>query len=94
MTGITRETRVCRSSDLLTTEVDGETVMMNVETGHYHSLDAIGGDIWARLEHQTTPAALAAALARDYDAPRDTIERDILNLLNEMAAQGLVIAAD
>lgn len=91
MTDITPETRLRRSAELLSADIDGETVIMSVETGRYHSLDMIGGDIWSRLEQQTTAATLAESLARDYDAPRDTIERDILALLTVMSMQGLLI---
>lgn len=94
MAGITRQTQLHRSSDLLTAELNGETVMMSVETGRYHSLDAVGRDIWDRLEHRTTAAALAADMARDYDAPAETIEQDILALLAELSAQGLLVVAE
>lgn len=85
-----RGARVRRCGDLLAADVDGEMVMMDVETGVYFGLDAIGTDIWKRIEAPVTVADLAAGLAGDYDAAPETIERDVLALLTDMAARGLV----
>ncbi|PWC53004.1 hypothetical protein TSO221_12255 [Azospirillum sp. TSO22-1] len=90
MPSLDRNTRVRRVVDVLATEVDGEVVMMDVEKGVYFGLDAIGTDIWKRLETPTTAAALASDLSRHYDAEAATIERDVLALLSGMAEQGLV----
>ncbi|HYD97749.1 MAG TPA: PqqD family protein [Alphaproteobacteria bacterium] len=85
-----RAARIRRSDRALATEVGGEMVMMDVEQGVYFGLDAIGTDIWKRLETPVSVQALAAALAQDYDAPVETIERDVLALLASMAERGLV----
>ncbi|HYH37821.1 MAG TPA: PqqD family peptide modification chaperone [Azospirillum sp.] len=85
-----RATRLKRADDVLATEVDGEMVMMDIEKGVYFGLDAVGTDIWKRLEAPVTAAELAEGLSLDYDADPATIERDVLALLTAMADQGLV----
>ena len=90
VTTLDRAARVRRAADVLTTEVEGELVMMDVEKGVYFGLDAIGTDIWKRLEAPVAVADLAAGLVRDYDAEPETIERDVLALLTDMTARGLV----
>ena len=85
-----RTTRLRRTDGVLATTVDGELVMMDVEKGVYFGLDAIGTDVWNRLEAPVTAAELADALAQDYEADTATIERDVLALLSRMAEQGLV----
>lgn len=85
-----RGARVRRCGDLLSADVDGEMVMMDVETGVYFGLDAIGTDIWKRLEAPVTVADLTADLVGDYDAAPETIERDVLALLTDMKTRGLV----
>lgn len=85
-------TRLKQAADVLATEVNGEMVMMDVEKGVYFGLDAIGTDIWKRLEVPVTAAELTDMLSRDYDAEPAVIERDVLALLSSMAEQGLVEA--
>lgn len=85
-------TRLRRSENLLTTEMDGETIMMDPEKGLYFGLDPIGTDIWRRLAAPVLVADLIAALARDYQTPAADVERDVLILLSHMAEHGMVSA--
>ena len=64
---------VSRSPSVLTAEVDGEIVMMNIEQGRYLGLDEIGSDIWKRIEPPCSFATLIDGLAADYEADRSTI---------------------
>ncbi|HYD69826.1 PqqD family protein [Azospirillum sp.] len=85
-----RSARVQRVTDVLSAEVDGEAVLMSIEKGCYFGLDDIGSDVWRRLEEPVGIAALAASLADDYDGDPAVIERDVIALLSDMAANGLV----
>jgi hypothetical protein len=85
-----RSALVQRVASVLSAEVDGEAVLMNVEKGFYFGLDDIGSDVWRRLEQPVGIAALAAALAEDYDGDPAVIEADVIALLSDMAANGLV----
>lgn len=76
--------------DLLSTEVDGEAVMMDVESGHYFTLDAIGTRIWKALADRVEVAALCRSLETEFDAPLAVIERDVLALLTDLEARNLI----
>lgn len=85
--------RLRRVPGLLAADVDGEMVMMDVEKGVYYGLDAIGSDIWKRLETPVSAAELAAELVKDYEADAATIETDVLALFNRLVEQGLAEVA-
>lgn len=85
--------RLRRVPSLLAADVDGEMVMMDVEKGVYYGLDAIGSDIWKRLETPISAAELAAELAKAYEADVATIEADVLVLFNRLVEQGLAEVA-
>ena len=87
---LTPESRLSRSPDPLTSEIDGELVMMDVESGKYFNLDAIGTDIWNRIGDGIGFGTLCAALAQDYDAEAATIARDVTTFVTTMADKGLV----
>ncbi len=90
MRGITLESVVQRSSDILASPVDDELVMMSLERGMYYSLDTIGADIWERLAQPVAVAALCSQLMQKYAVDRATCETDVLAVLNEMATNGLL----
>jgi len=81
---------VCRSEGQLSTEIDNEMVLMSITQGKYFNLDAIGTDIWKRLGNKITVADLCTALLDEYDADAETINNDVLALLNQLAAKGLI----
>ena len=45
--------------------IDDEVVIINLDKGHYYSLDGCGSDIWLGLTGGATPAAIAATFAGD-----------------------------
>jgi hypothetical protein len=76
--------------DLVSAPIDGEVVILSVERGTYYGLDAIGTAIWQRLESPVRVDAICGDLAAKYDADRQTIERDVLALLESLLAEGLI----
>jgi len=70
--------------------VDREIVILSVERGSYYGLDDVGSEIWEKLANPTRIAAICDALSEKYEGDRPTIERDVLALLEEMAAEGLI----
>jgi hypothetical protein len=78
------------SADLLSTEIDGEIVMMDMEAGRYLYLDRIGSVIWTELAQPRTVADLCQSLAGRYAAPLEEIERDVLDLLEQMQRNDLI----
>jgi Coenzyme PQQ synthesis protein D (PqqD) len=70
--------------------VDREIVILSVERGSYYGLDDIGSEIWEKLANPTSIGAICDVLAEKYQGDRATIERDVLSLLEQMAAEGLI----
>ena len=87
---LTTDSMLCRCTEPLAAEVDGEMVLMSIERGNYYGLDSIGSDIWHRLEQPVRVSDLVAALATDYDGDASVIECDVLALLTKLLENGLV----
>jgi hypothetical protein len=81
------------ANNLISAPVDGELVILSVERGTYYGLDEIGTEIFQRLETPVGVDALCEDLAAKYAADRQTIERDVLTLLESLLAEGLVTVA-
>jgi hypothetical protein len=87
---LSQDSTICWSQGHLAAEINNELVLMSVEKGNYYGLDAIGADIWRRLETQVSVSDLCASMCREYDADASTIRRDVLALLERLAAEGLI----
>jgi hypothetical protein len=86
-------TVLVRSRDLVSSDVDGEISMMNVETGKYYGLASVGARIWALLAQPTDVQSVCDRLMREYRVDRTTCEQDVLRFLEHMAAEGVVTPA-
>jgi len=51
---------------VISESIDGETIVLNFDNGHYYSLNAIGSAVWGHLGRGGTPEAMADALATRY----------------------------
>jgi hypothetical protein len=67
-----------------------ETVVLNLETGRYHGLNATAGSMLEALERAACLHDAAAAVAKEYEQPQAVIEQDMCELCNSLLERGLI----
>ena len=82
--------KVVPSKNVLTQEVSGEMVLMDLSSEQYFGLDAVGTRIWNLLDQGTAPADLLSILLREYEVEQQQLESDIEELLRQLLEAGLV----
>ncbi len=78
-------------------ELDGEAVLLNIETGVYFGLDSVGADIWRLLttgRSGTDAETIAAALFDQYDVSSEQLRHDVGVFLAALAEHGLLRTVD
>jgi hypothetical protein len=78
------------NSDQVSSNLDGDTVILNLADGTYYSLNAVGTVIWQRLQQPSTLATLHAAVVDTFDIAEDVAAAHLRTLLEEMTQAGLV----
>jgi hypothetical protein len=81
--------KVAASDDAVFRELDGQSVLLNLATGMYFGLDAVGTHVWQLASGDGSLRAISRALAEEYDADPATIERDLLALAQSLVDKGL-----
>ena len=71
-------------------EIDGETLIINVETGYYFSLDGVGSLIWTMLAEGVDECDMVAGIVSEYDVEQSTAQADLQVLLDALAGEELV----
>lgn len=71
-------------------QVGAETVILDLASGTYFGLDPVGARIWALLGEGRTLAQVCDAMQAEYDVSRAEIERDVLNLAEQLHTQQLI----
>jgi hypothetical protein len=85
-----RNSRASRVDDVLSEQMDDVVVLLHAGSGRYYTLDDVGGRVWELCDGQTKVSEIVAAICREYDAPPETIEGDVLELLIDFANEGLI----
>jgi hypothetical protein len=87
---LTLSTVVAAARDQVSCRVEGEVVILNLADEVYYGLDPVGARVWGLMSEPRTVAELRDAIVAEYDVDAATAERDLLDLLEEMASRGLV----
>jgi len=81
--------------EFVTRQIAGETLIIPV-AGQVGDLDAIytlnevASTIWETIEGPTTVHQIVDTLTREYDVTPDQAQADVLELLDVLAAKGLI----
>jgi hypothetical protein len=70
-----------RSKEAIFRDLDGEAVILHLDSGTYFGLNAVGTRIWQLLERDGRLTTVLDGLRAEYDAPPDVLERDLLELV-------------
>ena len=89
---MTDTTILSRREGLMTADMNGSAVMMDIMTGKYYNLGEIGGRIWELLEEPMSMAALVKKLTAEYDVSAEQCRTDILPFLDTLLERGLLLA--
>lgn len=86
--------RVFVTPDVLVQELQGESVLLNLNGGRYFGLDEVGTRMWAVLTTSGSVQAAYDALLSEFDVDGETLRRDLADLLEKLMKHGLVAVDD
>ena len=76
-------------SEVLYREVDGQMVLLNLDTEQYFGLNQVGAQIVTRVSEAPLGEALAA-LRNDFEVDPAVLQRDVEALLVQLVDAGLL----
>ncbi len=68
-----------------------ETLLLNLDTGYYYTLDELGGLIWEMLIEQHDQEKIVERIVSEYEAERKSVESDLKTLLEELQREGMIV---
>ncbi|MBI9055316.1 MAG: lasso peptide biosynthesis PqqD family chaperone [Bacteroidales bacterium] len=89
---LTVDTTIQRNNDTLTSDIDGEKVMMSVKHGEYYGLGQTGSFIWDNISDPINIGYLVELILEKFKVEKEQCLKDILPFLNDLVEKGLVIA--
>ncbi|MBN2813714.1 MAG: lasso peptide biosynthesis PqqD family chaperone [Bacteroidales bacterium] len=84
------DTIIQRRNDLLFNEIDGEVVMLSIETGEYYGMDKVGSYIWKIIDTPVKFRDLIDKLMNQYNVPKELCTNDTSRFLNKLKEKKLL----
>ena len=81
---LTLDQTVSVSPDAVFRELDGEAVVLNLETGMYYGLDRVGTVIWRAVEPKGTLRQALARVVAEFETEPEAAEADLLELASHL----------
>ncbi len=81
---------VLAAPDQVSSDLAGESVILNLKTGLYYGLNEVGANIWDLIQSPKTVAEICQAILEQYNVAPEQCEQDVFVLLQEMLDAKLV----
>ena len=82
--------KVVVSPQVIARQLGEELVILDLASGTYFGLDAVGTRVWQLLSEGNDPAEACELMVAEFDVSREELERDILALLSELSTRQLI----
>ncbi len=80
--------------DVIHETLDGEVILIALQTGCYYSLEGCGADVWAALGAGRSTGEITAELEARYDAEPGVVGTAVAALVKRLVEERLVVPAD
>ena len=91
MQRLTLSSAIERNNEILATAIDGEFVMMSIDTGKYYGLNSVGSRIWELIAQPTSVESVCKTLLGEFSVEKQKCEKEVLDILQQMFQKNLVV---
>jgi hypothetical protein len=84
------DSEVRPKDDVIVRELQGESVLLDLNRGLYFGLDTVGTRIWQLVQQHHRLRDVLAAMLSEYEVDESTCTRDLLSLVETLREKQLV----
>ena len=74
--------------------IDGEAVIINLDSGNYYSLVDVGSFIWGLIEKGASASEVQNVILQTYQGDATDVDRGVQELLAQLQQENLIVPAD
>lgn len=79
-----------QKEDVHSTVLDGESVLLNLSTGRYYTLNIVGSIVWDLSTGDRSLAQVVSTICGRFDVTAQQVLDDLLDLVVELGQEGLI----
>lgn len=81
---------VVAADEQISSDLGGESVILNMKTGLYHGLNEVGARVWDLIEKPKAVKEIKQVLLEEYEVEAEVCTNDLFLLLNNLKTAGLI----
>ncbi|MBO4921474.1 MAG: PqqD family protein [Lachnospiraceae bacterium] len=85
-----KDTKIVLKKKLNVTDLAGEKVMVDFDSGKYFLIKGVGNDIWEMIQNEITPNEIIDKLLSEYDVNREECEKSVMEFLKKMEGYNFI----
>jgi len=74
--------------------IDGEAVIINLDSGNYYSLVDVGSFVWGLIEKGASASELRNVVLQSYQGNDSDVDRGVEELLAQLQQENLIVPVD
>lgn len=90
---VTLEQRLEIPSGVVSRDLDGEVVILNLDSSTYFGLDPVGSRMWSLIQEHGSLSQVFEILQKEYAVEAERLRTDLLALCGRFCASGLARVA-
>ena len=90
---VSLDDRIQIHDHVISRQLDGEIVMLNLQTAMYFGLDPVATRVWTLIGDHHRLGAVFDVMLAEYDVAAETLRADLLKLADQLVAKRLVLVA-
>jgi len=87
---VSERSTVVASKGQVSSDLGGEVAILDLDAGMYYGLDEVGARIWELIQEPSMVGDIRDTLVLEYDVEPERCERDLVDLLQKLAGEGLI----
>ncbi|NET08636.1 MAG: PqqD family protein [Symploca sp. SIO2B6] len=91
---ISNSSIVVTTKNQFSSELNGETVILDKKSGVYYGLNSVGAMIWNLIQEPRKVNEIRDTILAKYKIESEQCDRDILALLQQLQTEGLIEVQD
>ena len=82
--------RITFADTVFAQEVDGEMVLLDMNSENYFGLDEVGTAIWQAMQEKENLKEVLEVLLEQYEVEEDVLKNDLMAFVEKLKESGLV----
>lgn len=94
MSRVTLQSTVVASQRQVSSDLGHEAVILQLESGIYYGLNAVGAAIWALVREPRMVEEIQDAILAEFAVDVERCQKDVIAILRQLETEGLVEVLD